>query len=442
MAESGSAVAPHGGFRASVSLLRRNRSFRNLFIASVISLGGDWFLFVAIGGLVLDATGNATSVGIAILSQELAFFLASPFAGTLADRLDRRKLMIGCDLARAVICLGFLAVDVETIWLGYLLLAVLSVFAAPFDPAFSAALPNVVAAQDLTTANALSGSLWGTMLAIGAALGGVVSSVFGADTAFVVDAVSFVISAGLLMRIRTPFSERAASTLRSDADHPSVVEATRETIRYARRDHRVLALIGVKGGFGLAAGVLALIPVFGKQVFGAGDIGFGLLMAARGVGALIGPFVGHRLAGKDHERLFPAIGLALAVFGISYVALGVAPTLLIACLTILVAHMGGGGQWVLSTYGLQRIVPDKIRGRIFAFDFALVTLSLAGSSLVASVLADRLGPRPAAFILGGVALAWAATWWILSRDVRRTPVFEGCGEAPEEEVLPARPHAD
>ena len=96
--------APPGGVRASVSLLRRNRDFRRLFLASVISLGGDWFLFVAITGLILETTGRAVDVGLAIMAQELAFFLASPAAGVLADRVDRRRLMIVCDLVRAVIC--------------------------------------------------------------------------------------------------------------------------------------------------------------------------------------------------------------------------------------------------------------------------------------------------------------------------------------------------
>ena len=119
--------APPGGVRASVSLLRRNRDFRRLFLASVISLGGDWFLFVAITGLILETTGRAVDVGLAIMAQELAFFLASPAAGVLADRVDRRRLMIVCDLVRAVICSAFLLVGPETVWLAYPLLAALSV---------------------------------------------------------------------------------------------------------------------------------------------------------------------------------------------------------------------------------------------------------------------------------------------------------------------------
>lgn len=413
------------GLRESWSLLRRNADFRRLFLASVISLGGDWFLFVALGGLVYEATERATSVGILIVSQEIPIFLATPWAGWLADHLDRRRLMIACDLARTLICVAFLLVEPETLWLGYALVAALSVFAAVFDPASSAATPNVVDPEDLPTANALNGSLWGTMLAVGAALGGVIATVFGRDVAFVMDAVSFAFSAALLLRIRRPFSEA-----RSAGERVGVLEATTETARYARADHRVLALISVKFGFGAAAGVLALIPVFAKGVFGAGDVGFGVLMAARGIGALIGPFLGHRLSGPNHRRLLPAIGFALTVFGVSYMSLGLAPSLWVAAVAVLVAHLGGGAQWVLSSYGLQRLVPDRIRGRIFAFDFALITLSLGVSGLVASALADTLGPRWAVAIVGGVAVLWAVAWSLLTRGVRRRPLFDEGVEAP------------
>src|SRR5439155_19082432 len=162
------------------------------------------------------------------------------------------------------------------LWLAYALLAGLSVFTAVFDPASSAAIPNVVDAADLPTANALSGSLWGTMLAVGAALGGIVSTIFGRDTAFLVDAASFAVSALLLAGIRRHFSED-----RSGEEHVGITRASIETARYARRDHRVRALISVKFGFGLAAGVLALVAVFARQVFHGGDVGFGFLMSCR-----------------------------------------------------------------------------------------------------------------------------------------------------------------
>ena len=221
------AAAPSdAGPRASLSLLRRNRDFRALFFASVISLGGDWFLWVAINGLIFESTDKALYVGLAILAQESAFFLASPIGGALADRIDRRKLMIVCDLVRAVVCVAFLLVGPETIWLAYVLLPVLATFAAPFDPALSAATPNVVDPADLPAANALNGSLWGTMLAVGAGLGGLISAVFGADTAFLVDAGSFLVSAALLSSIRRSFSESRGADDRAPGDrrgHPGDV---------------------------------------------------------------------------------------------------------------------------------------------------------------------------------------------------------------------------
>ncbi|MGH2679277.1 MAG: MFS transporter [Actinomycetota bacterium] len=426
------APAADTGIRASISLLRRNRDFRALFFASVISLGGDWFLWVAINGLIFEETGKALYVGLAILAQEFAFFVASPIGGILADRIDRRKLMIVCDLSRAVICIAFLFVGAETLWLAYVLLPLLASFAAPFDPALSAATPNVVEPEDLPVANALNGSLWGTMLAVGAGLGGLISATFGPDTAFLVNAVSFVVSAALLSSIRRRFSEAREE----HHEHPSAIEASRETWRFARRDNRVLSLLAVKFGFGAAAGLLALIPVMALDVFDAGNIGFGILMASRGLGALIGPFLGHRIAGPGHRRLFPAIGLSLAVFGLGYVAMGAAPSLGIAAVTICIAHLGGGSQWMLSTYGLQVLVPDRIRGRIFGFDYMLITLSLSLSAVIASAVADQIGARITVSILGGVALAWAGAWFLLSRGVRRTGLAGRAHPEPDSEPEP------
>lgn len=419
-------VESREGFRAALVLLRRNRDFRRLYVASLISLGGDWFLLVALFGLALELTSSPVAVALLIASQEIPFFFMSPVGGHLADRLDRKTLMVVCDLARAVLCLGFLLVqDAGAIWLVYLLLAVISCFAAVFDPASSAAFPNLVDERDLGPANALFGSLWGTMLAVGAALGGIVAAAIGRDAAFVIDATSFALSAALIWRIRSRLSEE-----RSGHEEPGLARATIETARYARKDHRVLALLGVKAGFGLAAGVLVLISVFAVEVFDSGEIGIGILMSARGLGALIGPFLGRRFAGPQDRYLFTAIGVALTVFGLGYALLGLMPSLLLAAVAVTIAHLGGGAQWTLSSYGLQRVVPDRIRGRIFSFDNALITLTLTISSLVTGWTAARFGPRPTAIGLGVVAIAYAGVWAWLTTDVRRATMLEGCGEPP------------
>lgn len=398
-----------------MSLLQRNPDFRRLYIAQIISFGGDWFLTIALFGLVLELTGSAMAVALTLVAQEIPFFIFSPLGGALADRMDRRKLMVFADCLRAALCLGFLFVHgTTTLWIGFVLLAAISSLSAVFDPASAAAVPNLVAEEDLASANSLVGSAWGTMLAVGAALGGVVAATFGRDTAFIVDAVSFAISAALLARIRQPFAE-----VRHE-EHPSVLEATREVFSYARNDHRIVAFLSVKAGFGLAAGVIVLVSVFATEVFHKGVVGIGILMAARGVGALVGPFIGRWIAGPDDRHLLAAIALALATFGISYALLGSAPTLLIAAPTVMFAHFGGGAQWALSTYGLQKIVPDHIRGRVFAVDFALITLTIAISSLIAGWSAEHLGPRPTAMGMGVVAASWAAVWWVATRKIRRS----------------------
>jgi MFS family permease len=428
MAQRESSEARAGGFRASASLLRRNRDFRGVYLASLISLGGDWFLLVALFGLVLDLGGSALGVAFLLAAQDLTYFVVSPFTGVLADRLDRRRLMVAADIARAVLCLGFLFVrSAEVAWIVYPLLAAMACFSAAFEPASAAALPNLVDPDDLSTANALSGSLWGTMLAVGAALGGVVTAALGRDAAIAIDAASFVASALLIVRIRRSFQEA-----RTTGQHDGAIEAARNTVRYARRDHRVLALLAVKFGWGLAGGVLVLIPLLAKGRFAAGDVGIGLLLAARGVGALIGPFVGRASLGEKDRRLFLAIGVALGVFGMGYAFLGVVPGLLLALPAVVLAHLGGGAQWMLSSYGLQKIVPDHIRGRIFAFDGMLVTLTFGLSSLLTGWLAGMVGARTTALAMGALAVIWAVSWMWLTTDVRRATMLEGCGGPPPE----------
>jgi MFS family permease len=426
VAEPGSPQHPDGGVRASFSLLRRNRDFRLAYVSSAISLGGDWFLLVALFGLVLDLTDSALAVAFLLAAQDLTYFVVSPFTGVLADRMDRKRLMVISDVARAVLCLGFLAVQSEAlVWIVYPLLAVMACFSALFEPASAAALPNLVDRDDLATASALSGSLWGTMLVVGAAVGGVVTAVLGRDFAIAFDAISFAGSALLIIRIARSFQEA-----RGVRQPEPLGVAAKETLAYARKDHRVLALLAVKFGWGLAGGVLVLIPLLARGRFHSGEIGIGLLLAARGLGALIGPFVGRATLGEKDRRLFLTIGVALGIFGAGYALLGLVPSMLLAIPAVALAHTGGGAQWMLSSYGLQRIVPDHILGRIFAFDGMLVTLTFGTSSVLTGWLAETIGPSETSVVMGGVAVVWSIVWMWLTTDVRRATMIEGCGGPP------------
>jgi len=388
------------------SLLRHNRDFRLLYVGTLISLGGDWFLTVALLDLVLQLTGSATLASLILLCQTLPIFLLTPIAGHTVDRVDRRKLMIAVDLLRVGACLlPLLARTPALLPFAYLGVITISIGSAYFEPASQAALPNIVRPEELGPANVLMGSTWGTMLAVGAAMGGAVTAKFGRDMSFIVDALTFLASAMVLWLMRARFSEQR------EARHqqPPLMESMRETIRYARAHPRVLALLTCKGGYGCAAGVVAMLSVFGKQVFNAGALGIGLLFAARGMGALFGPFLVRGLARRDEDQ-YRAVIFCVLTFGIGYTALALSKSLAIGLLAIFIAHLGGGAAWQISTYGLQREVPDWIRGRVFSADYGFVTLTMSVSSLFAGIAADRFGPVNATIGTASLALAFAVIW--------------------------------
>ena len=387
-------------------LLRRNRDFRLLYLGTLISLGGDWFLTVALLDLVLQLTGSATLASLMLLCQTLPIFFVTPLAGHIVDRVDRRKLMIVVDLARTAACLlPLLARTPATLPFAYLGVILISIGSAYFEPASQAALPNIVEREELGAANVLMGSTWGTMLAAGAAIGGAVTMRFGRDLSFVVDAASFLVSAGVLWRMRARFAEERAP----HHEYPPLGESMRETARYAKANPRVLALLTVKGGYGLGSGVIAMLSVFGKEVFHAGAMGIGLLFAARGVGALLGPFVVRAVA-RRVETQYRMIAFCVLLFGAGYTALGLSKTLTVGLIAIFFAHLGGGAAWQVSTFGLQREVADAIRGRVFSADYGFLTLTMSISALAAGIASDRFGPLVATVGTSAVCLLFAVIW--------------------------------
>lgn len=389
-------------------LLTRNRDFRLLYIGSLISLGGDWFLTVALLDLVLSLTNSATLASLMLLCQSLPIFFFTPMAGHLVDRIDRRKIMIVVDVGRTAACLlPLLARTPATLPFAFLGVILISIGSAYFEPASQAALPNIVSAEELGPATVLMGSTWGTMLAAGAAIGGLVTMKFGRDLSFVVDAASFLLSAGILWMMRARFSEQRSP----HHEYPPLLESFRQTFSYAKAHPRVLALLTVKGGYSIGAGVIAMLSVFGKEVFRAGAVGIGLLFAARGLGALFGPFMVRGFIRTDEDR-YRSIAAAICLFGVGYAGLALAHSLVAGLVAIFVAHLGGGAAWQVSTYGLQRETDDAIRGRVFSADYGLLTLTMSISSICTGVAADRIGVVAATMTTASLAIAFAIVWGV------------------------------
>jgi MFS family permease len=414
-------------------LLRTNRNYRLLWLAQVVSELGDWFYSLAVYNLLLELTHNrAQSVGLAVVLQVLPQTLAAPTAGVVNDRISRRAIMIGADVARFFIVLGMLGVRTPgMVWMVYPLLLLETLGAAFFEPAHSAVIPNIVRPSEVLAANALASITWSFCLAAGASLGGIVAVLWGRDTVFLLNSLSFLGSAWLIRRMR--FEEPHAAGLPplrgSDlVDFSPILEG----IRYIRADALRFATVFVKGGIGLLGANNVLLPVLGQRVFPArfhgldpargAILGMSLLMGARGAGALLGPVIASRWAGERHSRLRLGIlaGFLLAAAG--YVLLGTSTSLVVAVLTVVLAHAGSSTNWVFSTTLLQIYTTDRFRGRVFAADYGLCMLGISASSYIAGVALDLGVPaRTFAVIVGCVMLAPAALWAIALSVTGRAP---------------------
>jgi predicted MFS family arabinose efflux permease len=397
------------------NVLRDNRDLRLLFVAQNLSFMGDWFTFVALAGLVQDVTDSAFLVSLLLVAFSLPSFLASPLGGPVADRYDRRQVLIVVSILQAVSACGLLFIGETHIWLAFVSQGLIAAFAAFVRPAVEAAVPNLARDPDeLRRANALFGSSWGVMLAVGAGLGGIFSEAFGRQAAFIADIATFVVAAGLIAMVKRPMQEdRGASRapVRPIAD-------MREAIELARRDSTILALLASKMTFAIGAGVVSQLAVYAADAFSSGDAGRGLLLGARGVGSGLGPIIGARFAKGDLRRVLLVCGVAGLVFSAGYLAAAAAPMLIIAGACVMFAHLGGGAQWTLSTYGLQVRAPDDMRGRVLAGDFALITLSLALSSVAAGIVSEQVGARATVAIFGAIAAASSTVYLLLTRNVR------------------------
>jgi len=388
-------------------LLARNRDFRRLFLASVVSLGGDWFSFVAVADLVTELTGRPGTAAYIYAATVLPVFLASPIAGMAGDRLDRRKILVLADLARVPVALSLcFASGWGSLPIAVAAIILLGIGASFYDPIAAAATPNLVPPEDLASAQSLMGMVWGSMLLVGAGLGGLVAEVFGPYTAFSIDAVSFVISAWLVAGIHRPLQEP-----RREAP-PDERGGLGDVVRHARRDPVVARLLFAKGGVSWANGIVGLLPAFAHGKFRGAPMPTGLLFAARGLGALLGPLVARRLTGAtpSPRTVVGICALSTLGYGVFYAAFPFAGWFGVALVLVVFAHMGGGAQWAVSTYGLQTVTPDRLRGRVMSLDYGLATLGIGTSSIVAGVIADTFDESVSTWWLAGVAVAYGLTW--------------------------------
>lgn len=401
-----------------VALLRRNPAFRRLWYGQVTSQLGDWLDAIALYTLLLRLTGSAAALGGLLVAQMLPPALVGLGAGVVVDRLPRRAVMIAADLGCAAAVLLFLFVrSADQVWIIYVVTVFKFTLIALFEPARQALLPSVASREELVAANALSGLTWSVMLAGGAALGGFVAGTLGTSTAFVLDALSFVVSAlwTWSVSVRETHLEGRTPT------HP--LQDLREGLAFLLHHREVVVYALCKTFWSVGGGaVLVLLPLFGERVFPLGQggaVSMGLLYAARGVGAGFGPVLAQRWGGTSVRFLRRTLGPAFFLMALGYCLLSVAPSLPLAMACLALAHFGGSMQWVFSTALLQLRVPNRLQGRVFAVELTLLTLATAVSSEAAGLAGDAgWSPRALAravallfvpFGIGLVLLLWPPT---------------------------------
>jgi|HubBroStandDraft_1064217.scaffolds.fasta_scaffold03786_6 MFS family permease len=379
-------------------LLRGNRNFRRLWLAQIVSEIGDWFYTLSIYTLLLQLTGHASSVALALVLQVLPQTFVGPTAGVVNDRLKRKHVMIAADIVRFVVVLAMLFVRSRSmVWLIYPLLVAETTMTAFFEPARSAVIPNISAESEVLVANTLSSATWSVNLLIGASIGGVVAAFFGRDTVFILNALSFLTSAVLIsgMRFAEAHAEAAAPLRPRDlVDFSPVLEG----IRYIRSHRTLLPAVFAKAGELMVGPSWVIFTVMGAREFavhgrgidaaGGAMLGMSILLGGRGLGALVGPLISARWAGESDHRLRLGILFGYLTIAVGYGVLGASRSVWMAALCAMLAHMGGSTVWVFSTTLLQLHTEDRFRGRVFAADLGMGSLTFAVTAYLAGLFLD------------------------------------------------------
>ena len=412
-------------------LLRRNLSFRRLWIGQVISELGNWFNFIAALGLVRVVSHAAPEVTtIVLISRLVPFTLFAPLAGAFVDRWSRRTVMIATDLVRVVVALGFLLVHgPEDLWIAYVCTAALSFFGTFFEAAKNAAVPNITGERDLLAGNALMFSSRFLLMSVGAALGGWTAAHVGYKAAFIINALSFFASAysvWLVPEEETRSKKVVAAEPRSL--YRGYWSDMREGWTYIVNHAPVATILGINILWATGGGAMNLIAdrlgalVFAGQNGTSPDSAVAAFYFAGGFGLFIGMMIARRVGAffELRKRTVAFIGWSLFIQGIFYAGAGRMPTLVGACVMVAISRVLLGAEFAVQETLLMRLVPDHLRGRVSTSDRAAEMMIWALSTAVAGWSLHWINARTLT-VISGLLSGTAGFLWLalfVSRKVR------------------------
>jgi len=396
------------------SLLKQRPQFRLLWLAQVISLTGDWFNTIAVVILINRYTDSATAVSILFLTRSLPAFLFGPLAGVVADRFDRKTVLVLSNLLRVLVVLGYLVAS--DVWMIFALSGLQFFFSAFFEPAYAAILPSLVERDDLLTANTLGSITWSVMLTVGSVIGGLVAAALGVNAALLLDAATFALAAGIIF-----FIQPQRPTIAASSEHNHFRNFV-DGLRYVRRNPEI-GLIATVKALAQMGSIDVMIVVYAARVFTVGKEGattIGLLFAAHGLGAVLGPLLGDYLGDGNEIRLKKWISYGFVLVVAGWFVFGVAWSLPVAFAGMVLRGMGGSINWTYSSVLLQMKVPDQFLGRVFGLDFTIFTLALSVSVWGSGAALDmlHLDPQYMAVYISLLSFLPLVFWSVLSRHPR------------------------
>ena len=399
-------------------ILQTNPNFRWLWAGQVVSLLGDWFNIIASAILIRNLTESGLALGVLFTIRMLAPFCVAPIAGICADRYNRKHILIVTDIVRGLLLIGFLFVkDENDIWLLYMLATLLFGVSGFFSPARSAILPDVASQNELGTANALSATTWSVMLAFGAAIGGITAGVFGVHTAFIIDGLTFFVSAGLMLQIKLPNRSDSTSEIQGGPKFTTLSYMVRHPDIFFIVLHKAAIALLLSSGF-MVAQVEIAKSYFVIGIDGA--ISLGLMYCMGGVGSGIGPIVARHWTGDKDKPLRRSISLGYLIGSIGLVITAPLLSLPIVIFGGFIRSIGGGIAWVFSTQLLLQRAPNEIRGRIFGTEFALFTLMGAVATAIVGAMIDLFNVQVVLWGMTGLPLFPALLWWLWQARYSRT----------------------
>lgn len=396
-------------FRPYYQLLRHNHSFRRLWLSQVISNFGDWFGILAVYALILRYSDSELLLGLVIVIKFLSFAFASPLGGYIADRFDRRTLLILCDFGRGFIVLGFLLVNsADFLWLVYVLTALQMTLSAVFEPAKQSSIPNIARGEELMLANVISTMSWSVIFTTGMGIGGLATAYLGTDAVFIINSISYIGSTWFIFKADIPHLRD--KILLDSLKNP--LKGIMDGFRYMFTTGYILRPALAKGTISfILGGLVYMLILVSEEVLLMGTVGLGVLYAGRGLGTAVGPVLVRRFI-KDDRKWIKTMGLAMITTGICYLIVGQTDVLWVMVIFVVLAHCGSGANWVMSTVMLQKRSPDSLRGRIFSSEWLFFTMTQSASVLTASMLLDYnfLTLRELMFIFSFLLILTGVIW--------------------------------